>query len=128
MPQSVGQLEQMGAAVRWQRLAGAVDIGEIADPAPQGAGLVVAAEMNVPIEAALPLPFDLAEMQGEGELLLVGELLAAIDQHGMAVHAGLDRSHALRRQRFAAIDAADLAGEGLGEGLDGKRHWEAFHV
>ena len=49
--------------------------------------------------------FALAEIQRERQLLLVGDILAAEDQHGIFVHAGLDRGRFVLGQGLAQIDA-----------------------
>ena len=54
MPQPVGQLELVGTGIRRQRRAGSVDIGEIANPAGQSTGLLLRAEMDVPLAATCP--------------------------------------------------------------------------
>src|SRR5205807_2371590 len=63
-----------------------------------------------------------AELAGEGELLLVAELLVAEHQHGMVVHARLDRGDLVRVERPAAIDTGNLAGKNRSERTDRYRH------
>src|SRR5207237_7970508 len=54
---------------------------------------------------------DLAEAAGEGQLLLVVELLVVENEHGVGVHAGVDRRHRLRRQRPRQVEAIHFSGE-----------------
>ena len=65
---------------------------------------------------------ELAEMAGEGELLVVGDRLIAEHQHGVAVHAGLDRGDLVAREGTAVIDAADLADKHRMQRPDRDRH------
>ena len=46
----------------------------------------------------------LAEMPGECDLLFVGDVLIAEDQHDILVHARLDRGNLLLGERPSAID------------------------
>ncbi len=52
-----------------------------------------------------------AEVAREGHLLLVGELLVAEHQHGVAVHAGLDGSNVLEADGPGDVDAGYFPGE-----------------
>ena len=63
----------------------------------------------------------------ERHLLLVGQLLAGEDQHGILVHAGLDGGHLLRRQRLGDIDAGDLADDCGMDRADGEGHGRSSH-
>ena len=54
----------------------------------------------------------LAEMPGEGELLFVGDVLVREHQHGVAVHACLDRRNLIAAESLAAVDPGDLRREG----------------
>ena len=65
---------------------------------------------------------ELAEMAGKGDLLGVGQLLAAKDQNRVFVHAGLDRGDRVIVERAAAIDAVDLAGKSRMQPADRYRH------
>ena len=65
--------------------------------------------------------FDVAEMQREGQLLLIGQTLVAKDQHAAIVHALFDSGDLGRRQRFGAIDAGNYTGEARRQGLN--RNW-----
>ena len=62
-------------------------------------------------DVAVHRQLDLAEVAAERDLLLVGELLVVEHQHGIAIHAGLDRRDLVGLERPAQIDAADLADE-----------------
>ena len=61
--------------------------------------------MTVPPRGILAL----AEIQREGQLLLVRDVLVAEQQHGIFVHAGFDVGRFLRRQGLSQIDARNLA-------------------
>src|SRR5260221_10189753 len=52
---------------------------------------------------------DLAEIAGEGDLLLVGDVLVVKDQYRVAVHPGVDRRDIVARQRLPQINPRDLA-------------------
>src|SRR5580658_4219089 len=69
--------------------------------------------------------FELAKIPGEGDLLLVSQILVAEHQHGMLVYARLDRRDCGGVERLGAIDAANLAGEDRGERTDRNRHWSS---
>jgi len=64
----------------------------------------------------------LAEIQRECHLLLVGDVLAVEDQHGVFVHAGLDLDRLVPGQGLAQIDARHLADEMLVKLADRNRH------
>ena len=70
---------------------------------------------------------DLAQALREGELLRVVDLLVAEHQHGVLVHAGMDRRHLVRRQRPAHVDAVDLAREAGTDLADGDCHEFLLH-
>ena len=53
----------------------------------------------------------LAEMPGERELLFVGDVLVGEHQHGILVHACLDRRDLVAAERPAAVDSRDLRRE-----------------
>ena len=57
-----------------------------------------------------------AQLAGEGDLLVLVELLARKDEHGVRVHQLLDAPHLLRRQRLAQVDALDAGAQGLQRG------------
>src|SRR6266853_1035901 len=52
-----------------------------------------------------------AEVDAEGHLLLVGDLLIVEDQHRVAIHARVDGRDLVARQRTREIHAGHLAGE-----------------
>jgi hypothetical protein len=59
-----------------------------------------------------------AEVAGEAQLLLLGDFLAAEDQHDMVVPGLADGGHRLGRQFLGQIDAADLRAAGGGQRRD----------
>jgi hypothetical protein len=57
-------------------------------------------------------------MQGECQLLLIRQLLVAKHQHGVFIHARVNRRDLVRRKRLAAINTCHLAGEDWRELFD----------
>ena len=86
MPQPVAQLEEPDPILVGHDVAVLVEVGEIRDA---GAEPLVLAFSDMPRRVVI---LELPEMAGERDLLLVGEVLVAEDQHGILVHARLDRS------------------------------------
>jgi hypothetical protein len=104
MPQAVAEIEQMGAVFARQRLAVLAEVGDVVQP--RGEAVVF------PLgDGAAACIFAFAEIAREYQLLVVGDILIAKQQHGVFVHAGLDVGRFLRRQRLPQIDAGDLAKE-----------------
>ena len=66
--------------------------------------------------------FALAEIQRKGQLLLIGDILVAEQQHRVFIHAGLDVGGFLRRQRLSQIDAGNLAEKMLVQLANGHGH------
>jgi hypothetical protein len=56
--------------------------------------------------------FEFSEVAGERDLLLVGKVLIAKDQHSIFVDARLDRINRTWAEGFPAIDTRDLSGKG----------------
>src|SRR4029453_105634 len=54
---------------------------------------------------------ELAQALGEGELLVVGDVLIMENQHRVLVHAGVNRRHLVCSQGLGHVDAFDLGGE-----------------
>ena len=104
MPQPVAEIEHAAAVVARQRLAVLVEVRDV-DHAGLEAQLVRLGDVTA--ERAL----DLAEVLGEFDLLVVGDVLVAKDQHRVAVHAGVDRFGLFTGQRLPEIDPGHLAGE-----------------
>jgi hypothetical protein len=65
---------------------------------------------------------DLAEIAGEGDLLLVGDGLVVKDQDGVTVHPGLDRRDLVARQGLPQIHPRDLADENRMDLANGDSH------
>src|SRR5438067_3944586 len=120
MPQPVGQFEKPDAVVGGHDVAVLVEVREIGNAGAEPL-LVTAAEVS---RGAVRL--QLAEMAGEGELLVVGDRLVAEHQHRVTVHAGFDRGDLVRAERLAAIDAGYLADEHRMQWADRDGHYEAF--
>ena len=105
MPQPVAQLEEPLAVVGRDDLAVPVEVGEIAHARAQPALRRLA-------DGARPhLLLERPECAAEGELLLVGDVLVVEHQHGVAVHAGVDRRGVRGAERLAEIEARDLAAD-----------------
>src|SRR5438309_1751796 len=66
-----------------------------------------------------------AEVAAERHLLLVGELLVVEHEHGVAIHARLDRRDFVTRERPADVDSRDLAHEHGVDLADGYVHVSA---
>jgi hypothetical protein len=66
--------------------------------------------------------FELTEVAGERDLLFVGEVLVAKDQHGTFVHARLDRIDLASAERLPAIDIRNLSGKDPVEWTDRYGH------
>ncbi len=116
MPEPVAQLEEPLAVVGRHDLAVLVEVGEIADP---GAQPIV---RRLADGAGPGLGFERAEVLREGDLLLVGDVLAMEDEHGEAVHAVIDRRGVLAADRLGQVDARHLAGEPGMDLPDGRGH------
>src|SRR6185437_681106 len=104
MPEAVAEVEQMRAMFARQRLAVLAEVGDVV----QSGGEPVVFLFRHGAAAGI---FALAEIAREGELLLVGYVLVAEQQHGVFVHAGFDVGGLLRRQRLPQVDAGDFAKE-----------------
>jgi hypothetical protein len=105
MPQPVAELEEPHAVLGRHDPAVLVEVGEISDA--RSEPLVFAlADM-----AGRCIAFELAEVAGEGDLLFVGDVLVAEDEHGVSVHAPLDRDDFFVAERLAAVYTRDLSCE-----------------
>src|SRR5204863_633594 len=103
MPQPVAQLEEPYPILVGHDVAVLVEVGKIRDARPEP---LVLAYSDMPRSVVV---FELPEMAGERDLLLVGKVLVTKDQHGIFVHARLDRIHFARAQRLPAIHAGNLS-------------------
>ena len=65
---------------------------------------------------------ELAEVAGERDLLIVGQILIAEDEYRIFVHAGLDRGDRVTLERTAAIDARHLSRKDRMQWTDRCRH------
>src|SRR5204863_1330662 len=66
--------------------------------------------------------FELSKIACELDLLLVREVLVAKDQHGILVHARLDRIDLAGAEQLPAIDTRNLSGKDRVEWTDGYGH------
>ena len=103
VPQPVTELKEPHSILVRHDVAVLVEVGKIGDARAQPLFLAFS-DMTRRLIA-----FELAEMAGKRDLLFISDVLVAKDQHGIPVHPGLDRSHLLPGERFAAIDALDFA-------------------
>src|SRR5439155_14872177 len=71
---------------------------------------------------------DLAEALGESQLLVVVDHLAVEDQHGIAVHPGVDRLDLVGGQRPGHVDAIHLGGEARADLASDDWHWRCLPV
>src|SRR5215472_11853759 len=116
MPQPVAQFEEPYPVVAGHDVAVLVEIGEIGNAGPE------------PLILALPdmsrrvVVLQLPEMAGKRDLLVVGEVLIAENEHGKFVHAGLDRIDLLCAQRIVAVNPRNLADENRVERADRDCH------
>jgi len=116
MPQPVAELEEPDPVLGGNDGAALVEVREIGD-AGANPRIAIFADM-----AGRLVALQLAEMPGERDLLRVAEILVAEHQHGVAVHAGLDRGDLVGRERLGTVDTADLTGKGRVELIDRDRH------
>ncbi len=64
----------------------------------------------------------LAEVQREGKLLLVREVLAVKDEHGVLVHPRIDRRHLLATHRPGDVNPRHLSRELISQRADRYGH------
>ena len=104
MPEHVTQVEQPHAGLAAERLPVAAEVRDVVHAGLQalvlGLGDVAAARI-----------FEPPEILAERHLLLVGDLLVVEHEHGVTVHARLDRRDLVRCQRFRDLDARHLTHE-----------------
>jgi hypothetical protein len=105
MPQPVAELEEPDPVLGRHDPAVAVEVGEIGDAGaePLRAGLADMTRGDVVLE--------LAEMPGEGDLLLIADVLVSEDENRVFGHPGIDRGDFGGGERRAAVDAVDLGDE-----------------
>src|ERR1700712_5468205 len=94
----------MRAVVSRQRLAILAEIGDVIEAAGEAPVLCFR-------DSAAARIFAFAEIAREGLLLLVGNVLAVEDQHGILVHAVLDRARFVCGEGLGEIDAGYFADE-----------------
>src|SRR5205085_11337926 len=115
MPEPIAEVEQSGAAVARQRLAVLAEVGDVVEPG--GEAVIFFLHDR---SAARLLAF--AKVQRKGELLLIGDVLAVEDQHGIFVHARFGLARLLLRQRLTQIETRNLTDKMLVQLTDGHRH------
>src|SRR5579863_995848 len=108
VPQAIGELEQPDPVLGRHDRALAREVGEIGD-APAEALLLALADV-----AGRLVALELAKVFGEGDLLLVGEVLAVKDDDRMPLHRGVDGADVGFAEGRGAVDPADLARECAG--------------
>ena len=118
MPELVAERIEPPAVVAGERLAVLVEVRDVGKRVRQPLFL---GRPQTDADRQLDRP----EALGEGQLLLVGEILVVEDQHAIPVHAGMDGRDVLRRQRLGQVDARDLADEAGAELADLSWAWVA---
>src|SRR5437870_13773795 len=83
----------------------AVQVGEIRDARAEALVLALA-----DVAGAL-VALELAEVEREGKLLLIREVLIAKDEHGIRVHPRVDRRHVRAVDRLGDVESRDLSRE-----------------
>ena len=104
MPEAVADGEEPPPVVPRVHVVVLVEIGHVGEAGGQ-AVLVGGAEARA--DGVLDVP----EALGEGELLLVVDVLVVKDEHRVLVHAGMDRVHLFLGQRLGHVHAFNLGGE-----------------
>ena len=104
MPQTVAQPEEPGPVVPCVDFAVLVEVGHVG----KGGGKPLIARGA---QAGADGVLDVAQAPREGELLVVGDPLVVEDEHGVPVHAGVDRLDLVGRQRPGHVDAFHFRGE-----------------
>ncbi len=115
MPQAIADGEQPAPVLAREGCVVLVEVGDV------GEGRGQARLIGRP-QAGADGVLDVAQALGEGELLGVVDLLVVEYQHGIPVHAGVDRRHLVRCQRLAHVDALDFAREAGPDLADGDCH------
>src|SRR4051794_24569314 len=104
MPQTVAQREQPPTVVPRERLIVLVEVGNVGE---RGGQAVLVRRTQARADCLLYL----TQTAREGELLFVVDGLAAEHQHGVFVHAFVDRCHIGGSKGLGYIDAAHLGCE-----------------
>ena len=102
MPQLIAEIEQPAAVVARHRLVVLAKVGHVVHQRVEPLFVILG-------DGAAGRVFDLAEIAGESDLLLVGDVLLVEDENRIAVHAFVDRRDFVARQRPAQIDARHFA-------------------
>ena len=116
MPEVVAQLEEPHPVLGRHDLAVLVQVGEIRDV---GAEPMILALADM---AGGLVSLQLAEVQREGKLLLVREVLAVKDEHGVLVHPRIDRRHLLATHRPGDVNPRHLSRELISQRADRYGH------
>ena len=117
VPQPVGQRVHPAAVVARAQLVARGEVGDVAELQPVAETAVLRLG-----HLAGQRHLQLAEIAAELELLFVGQRLVAEHQHGVAVHAGLDRGNLFPAQRLRNVDAGHLADEDRMDRTDADAH------
>src|SRR5712692_4539432 len=112
----IAQLEEPHAVLGRHDVAVLVQVGEIrhAGTKPMVLALADMARGLVALQ--------LAKVEGEGELLLVREILVVKDEHGTGVHPRFDRRHLLATDRPGDVNPRDLSRELISQWADRYGH------
>src|SRR5262249_40829303 len=116
VPEAIAELEEPHPILGRHDLAVLVQVGEVRDARTK------AMILGLPDMAGRLVVLQRAEVEGERDLLLVGESLVAEDEDGVPIHARLDGRHVFAADGPSDVDARDEAGERAAERLDGDGH------
>jgi len=116
MPEAITELEEPHAILGGHDLAVLIEVGEVRDAGTE------AMILRFPDVTERRVVLQGAEVEGERDLLLVGEGLLAEDEDGVPVHARLDGRHLLAADGARGVDARDIAGERALQRADGDGH------
>ena len=115
MPQLIAEVEQPAAVVARQRL---MIPAEVRDVVHQRVKPMLLRLCDIAASRVL----DLAEIAGERDLLIVGDVLVVEDEDRVTIHPGLDCSCLVPRQGQPQIHPRDFADENRMDLANGESH------
>ena len=105
MPESVGKAVEAATSVGLEDPSVRADVRDVGERLVPEAALLEHADARLPVQLAV-------QPGGEGELLLVGQCLAAEHEHRVPVHPTADRLEQRLVVRFPNVYAARFGDEG----------------
>ena len=117
MPQPVAQRRHAPLVVARELAALLVDVGDVGEGRVEPQLRTAHRRVGALLERT--------EIAREGELLFVTDVLAGQHQHGVPVHAGVDRVDFVRRQRPARVDVRHAAADMGRERMDFDWHGQS---